>query len=104
MKPHTLKKADVLRQAARVVKERQATHGDFVQTHENIVELWNSYLNIRPGGGPQTPLSAKDAALMMLLLKVARTTQGEAFNPDNYVDQVGYSAGAAEIAAALEGR
>lgn len=99
-----VKKIDVLRQAIRVVKERQATHGDFLGTHENIVELWNSYLSIRPGGAPQNPLTAKDAALMMLLLKVARTTLSDGHNPDNYVDLAGYSAGAGEIAAATEGK
>ena len=44
-----------------------------------------------------TPITARDAALMMMLLKVARTKTGT-YNPDDYVDAAGYSAIAAEVA------
>ena len=42
-------------------------------------------------------LSLKDVALMMALLKIARTKLGE-HNKDDYVDLVGYGAIAGEIA------
>ena len=43
------------------------------------------------------PLNGLDVALMMTLLKVARTKAGS-HNPDDYVDMVGYSAIAGELA------
>ena len=42
-------------------------------------------------------ITAADVAIMMILLKISRTTQGEKFNLDNFVDMAGYSAIAGEI-------
>ena len=57
--------------------------------HTNIAALWSAYLGM--------PITARDAALMMVLLKVARTKTG-AFNLDDYVDAAGYAGIAAEVA------
>lgn len=76
--------------------ERARQHGDKRQNHQNIAALWNAYL----GGrflAPSTALTARDAALMMALLKIARTKAG-AHNLDDYVDLAGYAAVAGEIA------
>ena len=51
--------------------------------------LWSAYLG--------TPITARDVALMMVLLKVARTKTG-AFNLDDYVDAAGYAGIAVEVA------
>jgi hypothetical protein len=81
---------DVYQLAADVVRGDLARqYGDPRMVHARIAALWSAYLNY--------PIAAHDVALMMLLLKVARTTGG-AFNPDNYVDAAGYAGIAAELA------
>lgn len=75
--------------------DRAKTHGDKVENHQNIAALWNAYLGWRLGeGGLLTP---RDIALMMALLKIART-KGGSHNPDDYIDLAGYAAVAGEIA------
>lgn len=81
--------ADICAKAAEIVAgDREATHGDKVENHTNIAALWSAYLGI--------PVSAHDAALMMALLKIARTKTGTV-DMDNYVDLAGYAGCAAEI-------
>jgi hypothetical protein len=90
---------DILLKSAELVSgDRQQTHGDKTQNHENIATLWNAYLDIRPD--PTAPLTALDACHMMLLLKLARTQLG-GFNPDNWVDMAGYAGCSGEIAACI---
>jgi hypothetical protein len=43
------------------------------------------------------PITARDAALMVGLLKIAHTKMSP-INPDDYVDSAGYAAFAAEMA------
>ena len=85
---------DICQEAAKLIDgPRQATHGNKLENHRNIASLWNAYLGHRLA--PQ--LSPKDVALMMALLKIARTKLGQ-HNPDNFVDLVGYGAIAGELA------
>lgn len=69
--------------------DRQKTHGDKIRNHCNIASLWSAYLG--------REITARDVALMMTLLKVARTKTGS-HNADDYVDGIGYIAIAGEIA------
>jgi hypothetical protein len=78
--------------ASLVGGDRQATHGDKAENHQNIADLWNAYL-----GGRLPLLTARDVALMMALLKIARTKIGQ-HNIDDYLDLAGYGAVAGEIA------
>lgn len=88
--------ADILRNAAFLVSgERQRTYGDKTKNHANIADMWNAYLNIRPDHN--LPLTAFDAAVMVGLLKIARTQLGS-YNPDDLLDGAAYLAIAAEIA------
>ena len=57
-------------------------------SHNNIARLWSAYLNIK--------IEAHDVALMMALLKMARTKLGEV-SKDTYIDMSAYSAIAGEI-------
>jgi Domain of unknown function (DUF6378) len=85
-----MRASDVCRRAADLVGgERARQYGSALAAHTNIAVLWSAYLGV--------PITASDAALMMVLLKIARTKTG-AFNLDNYVDASGYSAIAAEVA------
>ena len=68
--------------------QRHTDYGDKTENHKNIAKLWSAYLDV--------PVEAHDVALMMSLLKVARTKLG-AVSEDTYVDMSAYSAIAGEI-------
>ena len=73
-----------------VCEERQDSYGKPEDNFAIIAGLWSGYL-----GG--VLLKAEDVAVMMILLKIARTRTGK-FKPDNYIDIAGYAACAAEVA------
>ena len=68
--------------------DRQKDYGDKVDNHNNIARLWSAYLDIK--------IEAHDVALMMALLKMARTKLG-AVSKDTYIDMSAYSAISGEI-------
>ena len=78
-----LDKANVL-----VKGQREIDYGDKTKNHDNIAKLWSAYLD--------TPVTAHDVAIMMTLLKVARTKVG-VVNEDTYTDMAAYGAIAGEI-------
>lgn len=80
--------------ASLVGGDRAKTHGDKTENHQNIADLWNAYL----GEALIARLTPTDVALMMALLKIARTKSGT-FNPDDFIDMAGYAGVAGEIAA-----
>jgi hypothetical protein len=91
-----MKASEIAHKASELVGgERNETHGDMATNHSNIASMWNAYLKIRRN--PGSPLDGEDVALMMALLKLARTQTG-AFNADDHVDLCGYAAVAGEIA------
>ena len=80
---------EILSEATRLVgADRQKDYGDKVENHNNIAKLWSAYLDIE--------VRAHDVAIMMTLLKVARTKLG-AVSEDTYIDMSAYSAIAGEI-------
>ena len=68
--------------------DRQKDYGDKVDNDNNIARLWSAYLD--------TDIKAHDVAIMMALLKMARTKLG-AVSKDTYIDMAAYSAIAGEI-------
>lgn len=97
-----VKASDILATAAKLVGgNREATHGDKVKNHTAIAEAWNGYLTARRVWKGDAPLTAEDAAKMMVILKIARTFGG-GFNPDDFVDMGGYAGCAGEIRAQAE--
>ncbi len=81
--------SDLLVEANKLVGgDRQKDYGDKVENHSNIAKLWSAYLDIS--------VTAHDVALMMVLLKMARTKLG-AVSRDTYVDMAAYGAIAGEI-------
>ena len=81
---------DFLEDALKLTSDnRQTTHGDKIRNHCNIASLWGAYLG--------KEITARDVALMMALLKIARTKLGN-HNRDDYIDGAGYLAIAGEIA------
>ena len=77
-----LSKANVL-----VEGDRQKDYGDKLHNHSNIAKLWSAYLD--------KEITAHDAAVIMALLKIARTKFG-APTEDTYVDAAAYMAIAGE--------
>ena len=63
------------------------------KNHQRIADFWNAYLNNRKD--PAADLTSLDAAMMMILLKVARNVYSPTV--DNLVDIAGYSKCASQI-------
>ena len=78
-----LEKANTL-----IAGNREKDYGDKVHNHNNIAKLWSAYKDIE--------ITAHDVAVMMVLLKIARTKLGEV-SKDTYVDMSAYGAIAGEI-------
>ena len=74
--------------SALVAVDREKDYGDKVHNHTNIARLWSSYLDVK--------IEAHDVAILMTLLKIARTKLG-AVSEDTYIDMSAYSAIAGEI-------
>lgn len=78
----------LLDEAKRIVcGERDQQYGNPEDNFEKISKFWSYYLIY--------PVSKRDVAMMMVLLKVARESSGEEKH-DNLVDIAGYAACAAE--------
>ena len=78
-----LEKANML-----IAGDREKDYGDKVHNHNNIAKLWSTYKDIE--------ITAHDVAVMMVLLKIARTKLGEV-SEDTYIDMAAYGAIAGEI-------
>ena len=79
---------DYLERAVKIIMgPRQRDYGDKKENHENIARLWSAYLD--------RDISAHDAAICMLLVKVARIKHRP--TEDCYLDMAGYAAIAGEI-------
>jgi hypothetical protein len=93
-----LKAGHICGKAANLVGgDRAESHGDMLANHHNIAALWNAYLGPRLCNCAESAITARDVALMMALLKIARTKTGT-HNEDDYVDLAGYAGVAGEIA------
>ena len=80
----------VLDEAKAVINgERQDQYGNPEDNFRMIAAFWSSYLGIA--------VSPRQAAEMMVLLKIARQRTGRG-KWDNYVDMCGYAAIAADMA------
>ena len=71
-----------------VAGPRHTDYGDKTDNHKNIAKLWSAYLDEK--------VEAHDVAIMMCLLKIARTKLGDV-SEDTYIDMAAYGAIAGEI-------
>lgn len=84
-----MKREELLETAKRIVTgERENQYGSPEDSFLKIAGYWSEYLEKR--------LTAFDVAMMMILLKIARTGGGT-YHEDNLTDIAGYAACAAEI-------
>lgn len=80
-----MEKGKVLDEAKKIINgERNGQYGDPEDSLEAIALSWTSYLQ----GYANVTLTGKDAALMMVLLKICREQHSE--KRDNLVDAAGY--------------
>ena len=88
----------ILREAARIVcGDRNKQYGEPEDSFRAIAEFWGTYVReICVSTGADVCINAADVAMMMVLLKVARTFGGT--KADTYIDIAGYAACAGEIA------
>ena len=85
-------RTEILDEAASLLTgSRQAVYGDARAMHGRIASYWSAHLD--------HPVSAADVAVMMVLLKLART-KASPDHADSYVDGIGYLAIAGELAGA----
>lgn len=85
---------NVIDRARKIIGAHQDTHGDSLQTHADIAELWSAYLSVCMD--EEITILPSDVAKMMVLLKMARSKNGD-FNEDDYVDMIGYASLSCEI-------
>ena len=92
----SMTKEEIIKKARDLITgDRNETHGDAFQNHAEIAEFWNIFLDKKLQ--PMASITAEDVALMMVLLKISRNTQGKKNNMDNFIDMCGYAAIAGEI-------
>jgi hypothetical protein len=93
-----MKRQDILDEAKKCVcGHREQDYGTPENNFETIAQLWSAYIeashpNLKMA---MNEFTAKDVAVMMALLKIARIARGS--SPDSYVDLAGYAACAGEI-------
>ena len=79
---------DLLATAIQLVGgDRHKDYGDKVKNHNNIAKLWSAYKDVE--------ITPHDVAIMMCLLKIARTKLG-AVSSDTYIDGSAYMSIAGE--------
>ena len=92
----SMTKEEILKKAKELITgDRNDTHGDAYRNHAEIAEFWNIFLDKKLK--PMANITAEDVALMMVLMKISRNTQGKKSNIDNFIDMCGYAAIAGEI-------
>jgi hypothetical protein len=74
-------KASLVEEALQAVEERGEKYGHPRENLKRIAEMWTSYLGFS--------IEIQDVAMMMILLKVARTVETPCHR-DSLVDIVGY--------------
>lgn len=97
-----LTRADILHAAEKCVcGQREQDYGTPEDNFKMIAELWEAYLNKACTRGVNVRVEAKDVAVMMALLKIARIARGGG-KADNWIDLAGYAACGAECEGVTE--
>ena len=77
------KVTDVLEEADSIVGgERKIAYGHFDKNHDDIAKIWSVIL--------KTPIRADQVTLCMAGVKIARASNPDTYNRDNYVDGAAY--------------
>lgn len=99
---HKLTRADILHAAEKCVcGQREQDYGTPENNFKAIAKLWETYLNKACTRGVNVRVEAKDVAVMMALLKIARIAAGGG-KADSWIDLAGYAACGAECEGVTE--
>lgn len=99
---HKLTRADILHAAEKCVcGQRETDYGTPEDNFKTIAELWEAYLNKACTRDVNVRVEAKDVAVMMALLKIARIAAGGG-KADSWIDLAGYAACGAECEGVTE--
>ena len=99
---HKLTRADILHAAEKCVcGQRETDYGTPEDNFKTIAELWEAYLNKACIRGVNVRVEAKDVAVMMALLKIARIAAGGG-KADSCIVLSGYAACWAECEGVTE--
>lgn len=88
--------ASLAQEIGDTLAQRNGTHGDPVENHDHIADLWNAYLGVGEEGelyGNDVlvrPLRGDEVADLMVLLKLSRKHVG-GMDLDHYRDIIGYA-------------
>lgn len=100
--PHNAKgvtkmnRTEILTQASELVNaDRQSDYGKPDDNFQVIADFWQVYLQHHTRSS-RYRIQPHDVALMMILLKIARTFYGNS-KPDTFIDMAGYAALAGEL-------
>ena len=74
-----------------ITKDRNETHGEAFDQLVATANLWNTYMDT-------DIFDAEQVAVCMVLMKISRSCHGK-YNPDDFIDMIGYAAIAGEAAA-----
>lgn len=97
-----LTRADILQAAEKCVcGQREQDYGTPENNFKAIAKLWETYLNKACTRGVNVRVEAKDVAVMMALLKIARIAAGGG-KADSWIDLAGYAACGAECEGVTE--
>lgn len=97
-----LTRADILHAAEKCVcGQRETDYGTPENNFKAIAKLWETYLNKACTRGVNVRVEAKDVAVMMALLKIARIAAGGG-KADSWIDLAGYAACGAECEGVTE--
>ena len=97
-----MKRSEILDAAkACVCGDREQDYGKPENSFGVITDLWNAYLYNVGRQATWPAITAKDVAVMLALLKIARIATGHA-KADNWVDLAGYAACGGEIETGAE--
>lgn len=95
-----MRRSEICETAARLIGgERAEKHGDAAVNFGAIAELWSGYF--RAKGYDHDLVDRVDVGRLLALMKIARSLYGS-YNPDDYVDAVGYLALTGEFDAGAE--
>jgi hypothetical protein len=89
-----MKRSEILEKAdALICGDRDRTHGDAFKQLSYVGRMWSNYLGVA--------VRAEQVAMCMVMMKLSRSKCGE-YNPDDYIDLIGYAALAGELRAREE--
>lgn len=84
-----------------ITGDRAKAHGHAMTQHQCMADLWTTYLRGAGVLDGDKRITASQCAQLLLLMKISRDAVGS-YNPDTFVDQVGYSCLAGAIRQAEE--